>query len=297
MFRPLVILLSLSITIAYAHESAEHTLEHLNAELKIERTAPHLYQRALAYRSLGDLKKAKPDLLEAIKIAPQKLAYRMELGSLELAGRNSVGALNAATHAMPLAKTPEQKSQVHMLRAEAYHLSQQTKASLQACQLAFHERPKGEIEWFLLRSENQRLLKQHTQRIADLETGMKLHPSAVLKTHWLDALIDAGKFQPALKVIDQEITDRRWKSDWLVKRARALYGLNKNTAAETDLYTALEEIQQRLNTKRPDPLLVADQGTAHALLGNQAAAKSSLNQLRRHHAAPWITARLESLLK
>jgi len=295
MFRPLVILLSL--TLANAHESAEHTLEHLNAELKKERTAPHLYQRALAHRSLGQLKKAKADLLETIKIAPTNLAYHLELGSLELANRNSVGALNAATSAMPLAKTPEQKSQVHMLRAEAYHLSNQNKASLQACQLAFHEWPKGEIEWFLLQSENQRLLQQHTQRIADLATGMKLHPSAVLKNHWVDSLVDAEKFESAIKAINKEITNRRWKSDWLVKRARALYGLKKNTAAETDLYAALEEIQQRLNPKRPDPLLLADQGTAHALLGNEAAAKSSLNQLRRHHAAPWITSRLESLIK
>ncbi|BDS06446.1 hypothetical protein NT6N_14860 [Oceaniferula spumae] len=287
----------LSLTGLRAHESAEHTLEHLNIELKKERTPAHLYQRALAYRSLGQLQKAKPDLLEAIKLAPKNLGYRIELGSLELAAHNSDGALQSATQAMPLATTPEQRAALHMLRAEAYHVSSKAKPSLQACQLAFKEKPKGEIEWFLLRSENQRVLKLHDQRISNLKTGMELHPSAVLKAHWVDSMIDAGKFQDSLKIIDSELKDRRWKSDWQVKRARALYGLKQNAQAETALYSALAEIQQRLNPKRPDPLLLADQGTAHALLGNRAAAQSCLDKLRRHRAAPWITSPLESLLK
>ncbi|MBK1829900.1 hypothetical protein JIN77_04130 [Verrucomicrobiaceae bacterium R5-34] len=297
MIRLTAIFSALALAFVSAHESPEHTIEHLDAALKQQRTAPKLYQRAMAYRSLGHLEKSRADLVEAVKMAPKSLLFHLELGNLELAARNSAGALEAATHAMPLAQNAEQKSRVHMLRAEAYHLGKQYKPSLQACQLAFRAVPEGEIEWFLLRSENQRALGQHRERIAGLAAGIKRHPSAVLQSHWVDAQIDAGQFDAALKIIDAEISDRRWTSGWLVKLARALYGLKQNAAAETALYAALEEIQERLNPEQPDPFLLADQGIAHALLGNRAGAKNNLQKLHQHHAPPWLTSRLAALLK
>jgi hypothetical protein len=110
----------------------------------------------------------------------------------------------------------------------------------------------------------------------------------VLKAHWIDAIIDASHFKTALPLINSELTDRRWKSSWLLKRALTLQGLNRNPEATADLHSALTEINSRLNPSRPAPLLLADQGTAHALLGNKAEARASLKKLHQHRAPHWI---------
>jgi tetratricopeptide (TPR) repeat protein len=295
---PLSILLTLCLTTlaVTAHESPEHNVQQLSAHLKTQPTAENLFQRAVAYRALGQLKKATADLHAAISLDPTRLSYHRELCRVQLSATQPSKALNTANLTLKLCQTPSQRADTHILRAEAYHLSRQPKPSLQATQLAFQEVPHGEIEWFLLRSENQRQLALHTQRIADLKTGHTLHHSAVLKAHWVDAIIDASHFKTALPLIDSELTDRRWKSSWLIKRARTLQGLNRTPEATADLHSALTEINSRLNPTHPDPFLLADQGTAHALLGNKAQARACLENLHQHSAPHWITSQLEELI-
>jgi len=295
---PSSILLALALTISMvtAHESPEHNVKQLTAHIETERTPESLYQRAIAYRALRQLDNALTDLQAAISLAPDNLAYQLELSRTQLSSAKFDKALNSANRALKLAKTPPQKATCHILRAEAYHSCNRFKPSLQACQLAFREIPKGEIEWFLLRSENQRRLEKHQPRITDLKAGFDLHHSAVLKSHWIDSIIDAGKFKEALPLIESELVDRRWKSSWLIKRARTHLGLEQTTEANSDLHSALAEINSRLNPERPDPLLLADQGMAYALLGNKTEARNSLKTLKQHRATPWITSRLETLL-
>lgn len=272
-------------------------MEELTAHIEAEPTAEHLYQRAVAYRALGQLKNAIRDLQAAGSLAPGNLAVALELSRTQLAASEINNALNSANLALKLAKSSAQKSSCHILRAEAYFRSKRFKPSLQACQLAFREIPNGEIEWFILRSENQRQLGQHQQRINDLKAGLDLHHSAVIKSHWVDAIIDAGDFETALPLVEAELADRRWRSSWLIKRGRTHLGLEQTSLANADFHAALKEINTRLNPKRPDPLLLADQGTAYALLGNNNEARKCLKALQHHRAAPWITSRLESLVK
>lgn len=294
---PASILLTLCLTAlaVTAHESPEHNVQQLTRGIKTNRTADHLFQRAAANRALGQLEKTAADLHGAISLDPTRLSYPLELCRVQLALGQPAQALDTANNALKLARSATQRARVHILRAEAYQLDQQPQPSLQAVQLAFHEAPRGEIEWFLLRSENQRQLQLHPQRIEGLNTGRQLHHSAVLKAHWIDALIDARRFPTALPLIDSELTDRRWKSSWLIKRARTLQGLQRDTEAAANLQAALTEINSRLIPTRPDPFLLADQGTAHALLGNQAQARACLEKLHHHRAPRWITSRLEDL--
>jgi len=295
---PSSILLTLCLTTlaVTAHESPEHNLKQLTAHIETERTPEHFHQRALAYRALGQLENATSDLNTAITLKQDHLVYHLELSRTLLAASKNGKALNAANRALKLAKTPAQRATCHILRAEAYQNGRRFKPSLHACQLAFRQVPQGEIEWFLLQSENQRQLGQHQQRIDDLQSGIKLHHSVVLKSHWIDAIIDAGQFKTALTLIEAELVDRRWKSSWQIKQARTLIGLNRREEAEHALSAALQEINGRLNPEKPDILLLADQAYIYFLMEDKASAQASLKELKKHHAPLWATSRLESLL-
>jgi tetratricopeptide (TPR) repeat protein len=289
--KSIFLALTLTASVVIAHESPEHTILALDKHQKL--TPPQLHQRALAHRATGKLDQAIADLQSAIAKEPKNLGYQLELTRMQLTARQPTKARHTADHALKLATTADQRANIHILRAEAYQLELKPKDALAATQLAFQAIPQGEIEWFLLRSECQRALGLHQQRIDNLAAGLKIHPSAVLKSHWIDALIDASQFAKALKEIDPELTDRRWKSSYLIKRARALIGLDRKADTETALLAALSEIAPRLNPKRPDPILLADQGIAYALLGQKAKAQHCLKLLHQHHAPDWITIRLE----
>lgn len=281
---------------ASAHESPEHDIEHLTDHIKSHRTPQLLFQRAIAYRALGQLKNALSDLNSAVSLAPENLTYQIELSRTYLVASKFGRALNAAEKALELGKTPADRAVCHVLRAEALHGSQQYKLSLAACQLAFSEIPKGEIEWFLLRSENQAKLGLHKLRITHLKAGLVLHRSAVLKTHWIDAIIDAGEYKTALPLIEAELADRRWKSHWQIKQARALIGLGRQLEAQKHLTAALQEINGRLNPTQPDILILADLAHIYFLTGDMAAAKTSMMELKKHRAPAWVTSRLESYM-
>lgn len=73
-------------------------------------------------------------------------------------------------------------------------------------------------------------------------------------------------------------------------------GLNRQAEAETTLHSALSEIVPRLNPKRPDPILLANQGIAYALLGQKPEAKHCLKLLQQYHAPDWIMVRLQEAI-
>ncbi len=288
---PILLTFALITSVVQAHDSPSHTIDEINQHKHL--TPEQLHQRAIAQRATGHNALAITDLQAAIQQQPNQLGHHLELARTQLAAHHSAETIQSAQHALKLATTPNQRATIHILRAEAYLLDKKNKLSLASTQLAFHELPEGKIEWFLLRSENQRALGLKKQRVTDLATGLKHHPSAVLKSHWIDALIDAENFKLALNEINQELTDRRWKSSYLIKRARALIGLKRKSEAVTDLEAALSEITPRINPARPDILLLADQGIAHAMLGHEEKAHAILKQLKTHHAPAWITNQLQ----
>lgn len=292
--RPICIFLTLSLTPIIAHESPEHTIHALDKHNKL--SPDQLHQRALAHRAIGELQLAITDLQAAISKKPKHLGYQLELSRMQLAANQTTQAQHTANHALQLASTPNQRASIHILQAESYQLDRQFKNALAATQQAFKEIPQGDIEWFLLRSECHRSLGLLQQRIDDLANGLKHHPSAVIKSHWIDALIDARQFSKALQEVDKELIDRRWKSSYLIKRGRCLLGLNRQTDAESALHSALTEIAPRLNPKRPDPILLADQGLAYAMIDEKTKAQHCLKLLQQHHAPDWITLRLQEAI-
>ena len=275
-----------SVSVTLAHDSPQHTIELLNKNKDI--TATQLHQRALAYREAGKLDLAIADLQSAILREPQKLGHRLELARTLLSAHKNDAALISTHHALMLAETPEQRAEIYILQAEIFQNEGKYKKSLALMNRAFGEVPKGELEWYLMRSQDQKKLRLSAQRVLDLEAGMAVNASAVLKAHWIDALLDDAQFQRALKEVDLELVDRRWKASYLIKRARALIGLKRRAEAESDLRAAIAEMTPRLNPKSLDLLLVADLGVAHALLSHKNQAESCLKLLRLHRAPSWM---------
>jgi len=270
-----------------AHDSPLHTIEELNKNG--DGLSPQqLHQRAVAYRASGQLDLAVADLQSAISRSPQEIGYRLELARTLVSAHKNEDAIRASNHALMLARTPEQRASIYMLQAEVYQAEGEYKKSLMLTERAFKERPAGELEWYLMRSQNQKKLHLNAQRVRDLEAGMTANVSAVLKSHWIDALLENEQFQRALKESDKELVDRRWKSSYRIKRARALIGLKRRAEAESELAAAIAEILPRLNPESLDLLLVSDIGQAHALLFHKKRAESCLKLLKLHRAPNWL---------
>jgi hypothetical protein len=92
------------------------------------------------------------------------------------------------------------------------------------------------------------------------------------------------------------LSESRWQSSWLIRRARARQKLGETAAAKKDLQAAIVEINTRLRPERPDVTLLVDRGLAHALLGNVRAAQADLAAARAASADRALLFRLTKAL-
>ena len=187
------ILWVLSFPHVCAHQDLRHSLEELNEHILEKPTPELLFQRAQTYRAMGNLNNAFKDLVSATAAKPNNLAWQLELCRLELASHHPEKALQIANFALKLAKDRLDRAETHILRAQAYQASGKDKPALHAYQLAFKESPAGKIDWFLMRSECQRLLGRHDEQIRGLRSGLKQFPDSILKAQLVEALIDGKK--------------------------------------------------------------------------------------------------------
>ncbi len=279
-----------------AHDSPEHVIEHLTARMDREgRSAELLYRRACEYRALGKMLPAERDLHEALKLQDDFLPAITELSEVQLAQGHADKALVTVEHALQKTVMREDQAALWIIRSDIRVSLEEFEAALADCQLACAERP-DQVDWQLKRSYLRSQLAQHGQRADELKAGYEQTQSAVLKIEWVEALIDSGQVQAALAEIETELADCRWKSSWLLRRARAQDGLSNHSAAIDDLRAAILELDERINPKRPDPSLLSDRGLAYALLGARKAATRDLSAARAAGANPWMLTRLEHVL-
>ena len=255
---------------ALAHEGPEHEIEELTARMKTNGETPGLLtERAVEYRVLGKLAEATKDLERAVAIDPASLPTRRELARVLFLDGKTDDALAEIGRALRIeAEEPADTASVRMLRAEILRSKKEDKKALEDCDAAlrlFKENP----EWYLLRSDIQRRLKEYKERLAGIEEGIAATGAGVLEIERVEAMIDAGQPDAALLIIARELQESRVKSSWLIRRARAQLALGKKAAAEADLKDALEEIAERLNPKTPDAPLLLDKALAHELLGER----------------------------
>lgn len=281
---------------AFAHEGPEHEIEELTERIDNSgETADLLLERAIEYAVLGKNPEAMRDLERALHLDPASLHAHRELGRLQFHAGRTNEAIATVTRALRLPiEDPIDRGGLLILRAEILRARNRLRPALDDCHAALRLHP-GNPEWYLLRSDLQRRLKQHRQRLAGLAEGIAQTSAGILVIEQVEALLEDGQYRMALKQIEPELESSRIRCRWLVRRGRALPGLGQKPAGEEDLRTALAQIDTILDPARPDATLLLDQATAHALLGDRDAARRVLDLARDKGGDPAITERIRTL--
>jgi hypothetical protein len=125
-----------------------------------------------------------------------------------------------------------------------------------------------------------------TKAATILKKSLNRTESIVVRNNWIDAALTAGQTEAVLPLIEKELSSSRFRSSWLIRRARASLILKRKEAAQADLREALVEIAPRINPERPDFTLISDRGLIHALMGNKTRAKNDLKTLKKSGYSP-----------
>lgn len=275
------------------HDSPEHEVEALTLRMaRAGKSGSLLLRRAVEYKALGEFDKAVSDLAEAIKLEPKVPALYVELSRVQFAQGKLGEACNNATRSLALMDDSGDRGPAFLLRARIQAARGRATEALADCELADR---KDDLDWYLARSQMQAVLGQFEARVAGVKQGFERNGSIVLEIEWVEAMIDAGQYRPALERIEQHLNQLRWRSSWLLRRARAVKGLNGNFQA--DAQAALTELNGRINPERPDSMLLLDRATANALLGRKAAASNDLAAATRLGMPAPACERVKRLLK
>lgn len=279
-----------------AHEGPEAEIEELTERMKRNgETASLLTERAIEYRVLGKLPEATKDLELALAFAPDSIGAHRELARVLFLNGKANEAIAIIVRGLAVkTEEPADLASLRMLRAEIYRSQNDNKKALEDCDagLRLH---KQNPEWYLLRSDIQRRLKAHKERLAGLEEGIRETGAGVLEIERIETQLDAGQWNAAITLIEAELRDSRIKSSWLIRRARVFLGLGKKTEAEADLKNALEEIGKRLNPKNPDVPLLLDKALVHELLGEKKDALRAYEEARDKGATESVNDRIKAL--
>lgn len=278
-----------------AHEGPEHEIEELTEQIAKGETADLYLQRAIEYRVLGKNNEAAKDLERAAKLDPASLLIQRELGRVYF----NIGKTNEAIDTLSLAlktktEQPTELAALRVLRAEFLGARSENKKALEDCEAAIRLQLSN-VEWYLLRSDLQRRLKQPKERIEGLRQGIKETGAGILETELVEALLDDRQFAEALPPIERELSSSRIQGSWLIRRARARFGLNDPDNAKADLRRALDEITPRISAIASDPGLLTERALAHELLGNREDARVYYEQARDAGADDWVKEKAKAL--
>jgi tetratricopeptide (TPR) repeat protein len=132
---------------------------------------------------------------------------------------------------------------------------------------------KPDVDWFLGKAQLLWKLQRHDATEEALRSATERNPSEALKRAWYEALIRCGRLDEAQQHIEAGLQKARWKSTWLLLRARLHAARGDSTRARDDALAALTEMDGRLQGNSPNPFLIADKAQALALLGHHAPAQ------------------------
>lgn len=258
------------------HTDISETIKALTAKIAKAPTADLYYQRATEYRALRETAHTLEDLRSALKLQPKHRASLIALiGELG----KSEEALGIADQLVKDATDLRLFQESVFLLANVHHLRGDYTKSLELCQKIQNISTGLSADTYLLLADNLLQLKRPAEASSFLKETWESEDSIVFRNLWIDAALTAGHTKEILPIIEEELTSSRFRSSWLIRRARASLILKKKDAAQADLRAALLEIQPRIHPERPDLTLIADRGLIHALMGNRALAKRDLETL------------------
>ena len=272
---------------ATAHDGPEEVLASLNATiLKSGPTADLLFRRAIEFRAMRDYRHAVADLGYAIRLDSSMEIARLELARLQLqllkltsaTGRGASAFSQPVETIEPLLNSHDTSIRIASLAlcGEIHLAAGNWPAAIEELSAALEHRP--EVQWYLWRAEAQQRSSQHIACIEGLRAADAETQSPVIKAALCDALIEAVQhvtdseatsadlIREATHIIDFELGTSRLKSAWQIRRAELLLLCDDRPTAEPELRAAIEELNARLQTSRPDPALIRDRDRAVKLL-------------------------------
>jgi tetratricopeptide (TPR) repeat protein len=293
--------LILSARLVRGHDSPEHEIKALTIQMAASgKTAELLRRRATEWRALSKWGEASADLQEAVSISPGSASLLCELAQVEAGGRRYGPAVTAVDQALALTGAEANRAGIYMLRAEIFERKGDYDRALADCSRAFSNAMPA-VDWYLTRGRLQSRAGQWRECAAGLRQGFEATGSIVLEIEWIEALIDAGEFDQALKRIEPYAERGRWNSAWLIRRARAQIGRGERAQAETNLEKARTQLRTRLAGRTPEISLLIERALAQALLRDMPAAKADFRRVQELTAeSPMFSSalyRLERALK
>lgn len=268
---------------ASAHESPGDVVHALTHRIESRGpTARLLAARAFEYQYLSQWNEAIADFEAALDLRPDYPAALNGLAHTLLRQGALERAASAARAGLARAEDPEREVPYHAVLARVHARAERWEPALDAWRAALQsERP--EVDWFLGEAACLARLGRYADRAAALDRARQRNPSAVLHRAWVRALVDAGEYRTAMPEVEQALAGARWKSTWLLLRARIHGGQGRTGARKADARAALEEINARWHPGHPDPdpYLLAQAGAAFALLGRPEEARAHLDEARQ----------------
>lgn len=265
---------------ARAHHSPIEIIEQITERIeKGERSAAIYARRGDEYRAVGDEKAAIADYQVALELERSDLGALYGLTRASLALGQYENALNAVARALVVASDADEAAPFYAVAARSYAEQQQWSAALNSWRASLAS-SRPEADWFLGEAHSLRKLDRIDEAIEALEKAQQRNPSVVLEREWLKLLIDSGHTEKAAPRISAGLERVRWKSSWLLLRARMRLMEGNSVSAEEDAQAALKEIDGRLNLKVVNPFLLADRATALAMLGRDEQAEICAKRAR-----------------
>lgn len=282
---------------AVAHDSPEHVIELLTARMETIGERPDLlWRRATEHRALGNLNAAATDLQRALKMRRDYQPALIDLSRVRLAQGRRRDAMKPIERALLFVTNETSRAPIRMMKAEILAAAGDYPGALRECNLALASSSSVELDWYLTRSQLQCQLGHFAEAAEGLRRGFELTGSAVLEVESIDAMIDAAQYDDAWGKVEFALRETRWRSSWLIRRARIHLGRASISAAHQDFAEAILEINRRLNPAHPEVSLLADRGLALALLGDITGAKKDLLAARKAGADAAMLRRLETAL-
>ena len=282
-FNLFVSVLLVCVSTALGHTNITETIKTLNAQIKKSPTSDLYYQRATEYRALREKGHTIKDLRAALKLSPNHRPSIIALiGELE----KSDEALSLAHQLAKHSQESNQATESSYLLAQIYHLRGNDHKSVSILKKIQSTTNRYPTTVDILLAECHLKLKQPTAAATVYRQAWKRTNSIVMRNQWIDASLTANQSKAVLPIIQTELSSSRFRSSWLIRRARAHLSSDKKDLARTDLQEALKEITPRINKLRPDLTLIADRGLIHALMGNPQLAKKDHAILKKSSLPP-----------
>lgn len=261
--------------------SGESSAVAETAETTADAQVAALCARAERWMSLRQTDLAIVSYRDAAELYPDAFAARFGLAKALWAKGRSEEALVEVAQAERTARHPHDRAAAFMMEATIRLDKGELEAAEQAVETAFAVAPEPlDLPWYLKRVYIQRRLGHFDACLQGLEEGRIRTGSPILKALWVDALIDAGEVERALKEIDLHLRQEEVevRSGWRLRKARALLAKGRRRAAEEELHLALTELETRIQPEAeyPDIALYLERGSALALLGREEEARRDL---------------------